>query len=309
MALAHFFQHLPWVTIVGLLGNTISFMVFLSPIPTFYRIYKKKSTEGFQSIPYVVALFSAVLWLFYAFIKTDVIFLITINCFGCFIETIYLALFLMYATKQARALTVKLLLLFHVFGFGAIVFFTLVIAKSTRARLLILGWICLIFSLSVFVAPLGVMRQVIRSKSVKYMPFFLSFFLTISAVVWFFYGLLKHDYYVAVPNVLGFTFGLAQMALYAIYRNAKPVEEEADIEVGKKVKNSTDPIIIEPVKHTTVNQPKTGGNDGPGVFAIEIPNLNMGNVQQDNGDGPMDHKIIKKTGLNNHTSPQIAMAV
>ncbi|MBD4020204.1 hypothetical protein GUI04_14560, partial [Xanthomonas citri pv. citri] len=43
----------------GLLGNAVSFMVFLSPLPTFYKVYKKKSTEGFQSVPYVVGLFSA----------------------------------------------------------------------------------------------------------------------------------------------------------------------------------------------------------------------------------------------------------
>ncbi|KAJ8435672.1 hypothetical protein Cgig2_014253 [Carnegiea gigantea] len=301
MSLAHFFQHLPWITIFGLLGNVISFMVFLSPIPTFYKIYKKKSTEGFQSIPYVVALFSAVLWLFYAFIKTDMIFLVTINSFGFFIETIYLVIFLIYATKEARVLTFKLLVLFNVVGFGVIVFFTLVVAKTTHARLLILGWICLIFSLSVFVAPLGVMRQVIKTRSVEYMPFLLSFFLTISAVVWFFFGLLKHDYYIAIPNVLGFSFGIVQMVLYAMYRNAKPVEE---IGVGKK-EISDEEIILEPVKVTT--QPKSGPNDG-GVFAIEIP-ATLINVQPPEiNDEPMDQRMMKQIGLN-RTPPQIAVAV
>ncbi|KAH9608807.1 hypothetical protein KSS87_015151 [Heliosperma pusillum] len=245
-------------------------MVFLSPIPTFYRIYKKKSTEEFQSIPYVVAFFSALLWLFYAYIKTDVIFLVTINLFGIFIETIYLAIFLMYADKQTRMNTLKMLLLFNVFGFGVIVFCTMVIAKTDSVRLTILGWICLVFSLCVFVAPLGVMRKVIRTKSVKYMPFFLSFFLTISAVVWFFYGLCKHDFYVAIPNVLGFSFGILQMILYALYRNAKSIE---DLPIGKK-DISNDEIILEPMK----NQPRNNIPPNDGTFSIEIPNLSAVNV-------------------------------
>ncbi|MCE0480805.1 hypothetical protein HAX54_037936, partial [Datura stramonium] len=190
--------------------------------PTFYNIYKKKSTEGYQSIPYVVALFSAMLWIYYAFLKTNTTLLITINTFGCFIETLYVGFYLFYAPKKARVQTIKLLLLLVVGGFGAIVLVTQFLFKGV-VRAQIVGWICLVFSLCVFVAPLCIVRQVIKTKSVEYMPFLLSVFLTLSAVMWFFYGLLLKDFNIAIPNVLGFIFGILQMILYVMYNKKEKI--------------------------------------------------------------------------------------
>uniref|UniRef100_A0A3Q7H285 Bidirectional sugar transporter SWEET n=1 Tax=Solanum lycopersicum TaxID=4081 RepID=A0A3Q7H285_SOLLC len=211
--MAGFSDH--WTFAFGVLGNIISFFVFLSPLPTFYNIYKKKSTEGYQSIPYVVALFSAMLWIYYAFLKTNTTLLVTINTFGCFIETLYVGFYLFYAPKKARVQTIKLLLLLVVGGFGAIILITQFLFKGA-IRAQIVGWICLVFSLCVFVAPLCIVRQVIKTKSVEYMPFLLSVFLTLSAVMWFFYGLLLKDFNIAIPNVLGFIFGILQMILYVM---------------------------------------------------------------------------------------------
>ncbi|KAJ9140128.1 hypothetical protein P3X46_030810 [Hevea brasiliensis] len=223
--MAAFSTHNPFVFVFGILGNIISCVVFLAPVPTFLRVCKKKSTEGFESFPYVVALFSAMIWLYYASLKSDAFLLITINSFGCFIETIYITLFIAYAPKQARMFTLRMLLLLNFAGFCSILLLSHFLAKGSF-RIKILGWVCVIFSVSVFAAPLSIMRVVIRTKSVEFMPFSLSFFLTLSAIMWFFYGILLKDLYIAIPNILGFIFGVLQMILYVIYKNFKTVMEQ-----------------------------------------------------------------------------------
>ncbi|GLT39957.1 hypothetical protein SLA2020_141220 [Shorea laevis] len=225
--------HNPWLFVFGVLGNISSFVVFLAPIPTFYRIWKKKSTEGFQSLPYLTGLFSAMLWIYYALLKSDAFLLITINAFGCVVETIYIAFYITYAPRKARMFTLKLLLLLNFMGFCSILLLSHFLTKGST-RIQVLGWTCMVFSLIVFVTPLSIMRLVIRTKSVEYMPFNLSLYLTVSAVTWLFYGIFLKDLCVTIPNILGVIFGLLQMVLYAVYRNKSKMLVAAEVQLPQQ---------------------------------------------------------------------------
>ncbi|KAL8232333.1 hypothetical protein R6Q57_002111 [Mikania cordata] len=267
--------------------NIISFLVFLSPLPTFHKIYKKKSTEGFQSLPYAVALFSAMLWIYYALLKGNTLLLITINSVGIVIETFYLCAFVFYAPKKARMESLKLITLFIVIGFGLIVLMTQFLVKSAQQRGVVVGWICLAFSLCVFVAPLGVVRQVIKTKSVEYMPILLSVALTISAVMWFFYGLLLGDFNIAIPNTLGFAFGIIQIILYMMYKNKKEVTDAKTTEYTEKTRE--------------VNEHELRGPEVRDQNIIDIVKLNISVSADENVPNPQDVAVVRTPVVANHT--------
>ncbi|XP_030539916.2 bidirectional sugar transporter SWEET9-like [Rhodamnia argentea] len=255
--------------IFGLLGNIVSFLVFLAPIPTFYTIYKKKSSDGYQSIPYVVALSSASLLLYYGVLKTNATMIISINALGIVIELAYLLIFLIYASTKEKMYTARLLLLFNVGGFGVMMALTIFLLKG-RQRVNAVGWICAAFSLAVFTAPLSIMRRVIKTKSVEFMPFALSFFLTLCATTWFFYGLFVKDMFIALPNTLGFLLGIAQMILYMIYKDGKTKMTET------KERSNQQEVSLDMKKLTPIHSAKLYPTSQPQPQVTEVDILPTG---------------------------------
>ncbi|KAK6930763.1 SWEET sugar transporter [Dillenia turbinata] len=252
------FSHALTLT-VGITGT--HFACFL---PTFYQIYVKKSSEGYESLPYIVALFSAMLWLYYGMLKSFDNTIVIINSVGCVIETFYITLYIIFASRNARILTLKLLSFLNLGLFTLIIIIIQLLVKHSKS-LEALGWICAIFSVSVFAAPLSIMFKVIRTKSIKFMPFTLSFFLTLCAIAWLFYGLLVNDWYIAVPNMLGLIFGVAQMLLYGIIKYCYN-------ETAKKEQEGPNPEhIINVGRLSTMGNCEVHPADGEDANEVELP--------------------------------------
>uniref|UniRef100_A0A7N0T471 Bidirectional sugar transporter SWEET n=1 Tax=Kalanchoe fedtschenkoi TaxID=63787 RepID=A0A7N0T471_KALFE len=171
------------------------------------------------------------LYVYYALLKQENgMILITINTVGLIVETAYLVIYLIYATPYSRILTTRIILILNLGTYGLVIFITSCAFKG-EGQITAAGWTCAVFSVCVFIAPLSIMCRVIKTKSVRYMPLALSVMLTLCAVIWFFYGLLTHDYFIAFPNILGFTFSIAQIALYAYHRN-QPAQNAAEQELS-----------------------------------------------------------------------------
>ncbi|XP_030459966.1 bidirectional sugar transporter SWEET16-like isoform X1 [Syzygium oleosum] len=204
--------------IVGIFGNIISILVFTSPISTFWRVVKKRSTENYKGVPYITTLLSTSLWSFYGILKPGGFLVLTVNAAGAVMQFIYVTLFLIYAPKDKKIKLMKLVAIINVGFFGAVIAVTL-LAIHGNMRLTVVGILCAGLTVGMYASPLAVMRTVIKTKSVEYMPFFLSFFLFLNAGVWSTYAVLVKDFYIGVPNGIGFILGSAQLILYLIYKN------------------------------------------------------------------------------------------
>ncbi|KAK9045159.1 hypothetical protein V6N11_059048 [Hibiscus sabdariffa] len=188
---------------VGVTGNASSLLLYAAPILTFSRVMRKGSTEEFSCIPYIVALSNCLIYTWYGspVIKAGVI------------ATVVIVLCSTTAIISAYV--------FH----------------DHHRRKVFVGTVGLVASVAMYAAPLVVVRQVIMTKSVEFMPFYLSFFSFLASVLWLAYGLLSHDLILASPNLVGLPLGILQLGLYFKYRESGIPEEPSKWDLEQSLLN------------------------------------------------------------------------
>nr|GEY56760.1 bidirectional sugar transporter SWEET16-like [Tanacetum cinerariifolium] len=220
---SHTFSYLAFMAatisfILGIIGNVISILMFASPMGTFKHVVKNKSTEDYKGIPYITTLLSTSLWTFYGLMKPGGLLVVTVNAVGSISQLIYVIIFLIYAPEHKRKQSLKLVAALNIGFFGGVVAVTLGAFHGSE-RLLISGIICSGLTIGMYASPLSAMKTVIKTQSVEYMPFFLSFFQFLNGGIWATYALLVRDIFIGVPNGIGFLLGSAQIIIYAMYKN------------------------------------------------------------------------------------------
>ncbi|KAJ0986144.1 hypothetical protein J5N97_004500 [Dioscorea zingiberensis] len=204
-------------TMVGLLGNVIALALFLSPLPTIRRIWKNKTVEQFSAVPYLATLLNCMLWVVYGLplVHPHSTLVLTINGSGMAIELFYVLMFIVYSDKKSRPRVLSM--------FAAELVFVMLVAvmvflfvHTHQQRSMVVGVLCVFFGTMMYAAPLSVMKLVIQTKSVEYMPLTLSVASFLNGLCWTTY----------IPNGLGVMFSIAQLALYAIYYKSTQKEME-----------------------------------------------------------------------------------
>jgi len=204
----------------GVAGNLFAFGLFVSPIATFRRILRNRSTQQFSGLPYTYALLNCLLCMWYGtpFISSDNVLIMSVNLVGAVFQLIYITLFIAYADKVKKIRMLGLLL--AVLGLCAIIVAGSLQITDGGMRRIFVGLLSGASLISMFASPLFIINLVIHTKSVEFMPFYLSLSTFLMSSGFFVYGLLNYDPFISVPNGIGTILGIVQLILYFYYSNS-----------------------------------------------------------------------------------------
>ncbi|KAE9461963.1 hypothetical protein C3L33_06120, partial [Rhododendron williamsianum] len=98
----------------GIAGNVFAIVLFVSPIPTFRRIIRSKSTEQFSGLPYIYGLLNCLICLWYGMpiVSPGIIHIATVNSVGAIFQSVYLIIYIIHAEKAKKVKMIGLLLAF-----------------------------------------------------------------------------------------------------------------------------------------------------------------------------------------------------
>ncbi|KAL5989437.1 hypothetical protein ACLOJK_010328 [Asimina triloba] len=191
-------------------------------------VVEKKSVEEFSATPYLLAVINCMLWLEYGLpmINPHSILVVTINGTGFAIELFYVLVFSLFTDKSTRFKLLALLLLEMLFASGVAAFVLTVVHRHER-RARIVGCFSVFITSLMYAAPLGIMKMVIKTRSVEYLPFFLAFTSFVNGLCWAVYGLIHFDVMIFIPNGLGALLGFIQLILHAVFYKSTKRQIEA----------------------------------------------------------------------------------
>ncbi|XP_073110637.1 bidirectional sugar transporter SWEET3b isoform X2 [Elaeis guineensis] len=175
--------------VVGIMGNAASLLLYAAPILTFQRVIRKRSTEEFSCIPYIIALLNCFLYTWYGLPVVshgwENFPVVTINGLGILLETSFIFIYGWFAMpEQKKFVSLMVVPVIVLFTMTALV--SSFVLHDHHHRKVFAGSVGLVASMSMYCAPL-----------------------------------------VAVaPNLLGCPIGLLQLVLYGMYRKSDKAPTE-----------------------------------------------------------------------------------
>jgi solute carrier family 50 protein (sugar transporter) len=205
------------------LSHAIMFFNFhLQPYPTIDQVVKDKNVGSLPLLPYSSMMANCFLWMVYGLLKQESKIWAT-NGIGAVFGLFYFLRFIKYAPPKSPTFpgSIGNHIAACVAVLAASAGVTALLPVNEAAS--IIGNLAVLFCIAMFASPLASLKTVLRTKSAKSIPLPFTLATVVNCILWSVAGIFQmKDIKVYLPNILGLTFGLAQVSLKLMYGDSRP---------------------------------------------------------------------------------------
>eukprot|EP00386_Alphamonas_edax_P012097 GDKI01037934.1.p1 GENE.GDKI01037934.1~~GDKI01037934.1.p1 ORF type:complete len:260 (-),score=68.33 GDKI01037934.1:37-816(-) len=197
---------------LGIAGTVLVFFMLCAQLPAMWTVvFRTKSVENLSVLPTIGQLMNFTAWTLYGIEVNDASVLQS-NVIGIFFAVGYLCVFTTYSKPQSRHRLLKLLgIVCAVFGAVEIAIFLAVTDKDTRVTAL--GSVSVICAAIMYGAPIKQCYYALTKLDPSAVPALLTVANALVSADWLAYGVLKSNWFIAVPQAAGIFFGVIQLGI------------------------------------------------------------------------------------------------
>ena len=207
-------------------GGILALILGCTPIKALMDCEIKKSLGVMNPLPSVTFLMTNIIWVIYSSLIKDIFVLIT----NSLLLTINFQITLRAYKLSSEPLRNQMEIILHSFSWTIILFAYIFAYDPYESTLFAFGIIAMLMNITIFIAPLIVIREVVSTKdSTKiYAPFAIAALL--SCTFWSIYAVVIGNSNILVPNLIGGILSALQMVLTRVYpAKGEPVESATEV--------------------------------------------------------------------------------
>ncbi|KAK1933643.1 Bidirectional sugar transporter SWEET17 [Phytophthora citrophthora] len=219
-------------SLLHLLSTAAAVVAVLAPIPSFWRVFKTRSTDCVSVLPAILTFCNCYTWAMYARVVNSIPPLFVVYAVGMLSSILCAGIY--YHWTQDHARINKL----YGVAFYVLAIYTLYYSlgtsgatnQSDNAVGNTLGVFSGLINLALYASPLETAKDVVENKDASTIPIAISVLLLSNSVTWVVHSEVEGDMLVLVPNAIGIALCMAQVVLYVIYYPSK--EDEVSVNCG-----------------------------------------------------------------------------
>ena len=212
--------------VFGWAATCFAMCIYITPIFPFIRVLKGKlSFEETPGVFVTCSYINCFCWYIYG----DMIFSDQVKICNCIGSVITICLITIYLVYEIRKYTLDAILNALIIITGSYATYRgLTIVVDDDA---VIGKICIVTSIVVFLTPAYLIYKVIKEKNNYILiQIYTAWGSLISYGFWVLYGIVIKDVYIMIPNVMGIVLAIIQICIYTIFKKKYPTlgEKERD---------------------------------------------------------------------------------